>query len=151
MLRSDGFRNKDRLDETQDVFRGVLRPRPIRIQPTRYFHPKSEDSIADLPVDAEVMALFRQYHEAAKGVFVIKSKRFAFAMETAAVLRVLGTAAGRRVAPRFKTGSAQKNGFLHTLRAGTGWSDRLKSPKNRRLPRSVDAILCTKNRSLFCY
>jgi hypothetical protein len=27
----------------------------IRIQPTRYFHPKSEDSIADLPVDAEVM------------------------------------------------------------------------------------------------
>jgi integrase len=47
----------------------------IRIQPTRYFHPKSEDSIADLPVDAEVMDLFRKYHEAAKGVFVIKSKR----------------------------------------------------------------------------
>jgi len=47
----------------------------IRIQPTRYFHPKSEDSIADLPVDVEVVDLFRKYHEAAKGVFVIKSKR----------------------------------------------------------------------------
>jgi integrase len=47
----------------------------IRIQPTRYFHPKSEDSIADLPVDAEVMDLFRKYHESQKGVFVIESKR----------------------------------------------------------------------------
>jgi integrase len=47
----------------------------IRIQPTRFFHPKSEDSIADLPVDAEVMDLFRKYHESQKGVFVIKSKR----------------------------------------------------------------------------
>jgi integrase len=34
----------------------------IRIEPTRYFHPKSEDSIADLPVDPEVMELFRKYH-----------------------------------------------------------------------------------------
>jgi hypothetical protein len=47
----------------------------IRIQPTRYFHPKSEDSIADLPVDAEVMNLFRRYHESAKGPFVIRAKR----------------------------------------------------------------------------
>ena len=47
----------------------------IRIQPTRFFHPKSEDSIADLPVDAEVMELFRKYHQSQKGVFVIKSNR----------------------------------------------------------------------------
>jgi integrase len=47
----------------------------ISIQPTRYFHPKSEDSIADIPVDAEVTTLFREYHEAAKGTFVIRSKR----------------------------------------------------------------------------
>jgi integrase len=47
----------------------------IRIQPTRHFHPKSEDSIADLPVDAEVMDLFRIYQESQKGVFVIKSNR----------------------------------------------------------------------------
>jgi integrase len=47
----------------------------IRIQPTRFFHPKSEDSIADLPIDAEVMDLFRKYHESPKGVFVIKSNR----------------------------------------------------------------------------
>ncbi|MBV8330979.1 MAG: tyrosine-type recombinase/integrase [Verrucomicrobia bacterium] len=47
----------------------------IRIEATRYFHPKSEDSIADLPVDREVMAIFRTYHERAKAPFVIKSKR----------------------------------------------------------------------------
>jgi integrase len=47
----------------------------IRIQPTRYFHPKSEDSIADLPVDAEVMDIFRKNCESQEGVFVIKSNR----------------------------------------------------------------------------
>jgi integrase len=47
----------------------------VRIEATRYFHPKSEDSIADLPVDREVMALFRGYHERAKGPFVIRSGR----------------------------------------------------------------------------
>jgi integrase len=47
----------------------------IRVQPTRYFHPKSEDSIADLPVDPEVMNLFRRYHESAKGPFVIRAQR----------------------------------------------------------------------------
>jgi integrase len=47
----------------------------IRIQATRFFHPKSEDSLADLPVDTEVMDFFRKYHESQKGVFVIKSKR----------------------------------------------------------------------------
>jgi integrase len=47
----------------------------IRIQPTRFFHPKSEDSLADLPADAEVMDLFRRFHQSKKGVFVIKSKR----------------------------------------------------------------------------
>jgi hypothetical protein len=31
----------------------------VRVKPTRYFHPKREDSIADLPVDAEVM-IFRR-------------------------------------------------------------------------------------------
>ena len=46
----------------------------IRIEATRYFHPKSEDSIADLPVDREVMELFRSYYERAKGPFVIKSR-----------------------------------------------------------------------------
>jgi hypothetical protein len=47
----------------------------IRIEPTRYFHPKSEDSIADLPVDPEVMTLFRGYYQRAKGSFVIESGR----------------------------------------------------------------------------
>ena len=47
----------------------------IRIEATRYFHPKSEDSIADLPVDREVMALFQTYYARAKGPFVIKSRR----------------------------------------------------------------------------
>jgi len=47
----------------------------IRIQPTRFFHPKSEDSIGDLPVDPEVMGLFRQYQEDGTGPFVIQSQR----------------------------------------------------------------------------
>ena len=47
----------------------------IRIEATRFFHPKSEDSIADLPIDREVTALFRGYYEPAKGPFVIKSRR----------------------------------------------------------------------------
>jgi integrase len=47
----------------------------VRIEPTRYFHPKSEDSIADLPVDPELMDLFRKYCAKAKGPFVIRSHR----------------------------------------------------------------------------
>jgi len=47
----------------------------VRIEPTRYFHPKSEDSIADLPVDPELMDLFYKYYAKAKGSFVIRSDR----------------------------------------------------------------------------
>jgi integrase len=47
----------------------------IRIQPTRFFHPKSEDSLGDLPVDPKVMALFREYQKNSKGPFVIQSPR----------------------------------------------------------------------------
>ena len=54
----------------------------VRIEATRYFHPKSEDSIADVPVNREVMRLFRTYHEVARAPFVIKSKRQPFAAET---------------------------------------------------------------------
>src|SRR5260370_2564678 len=46
----------------------------IRIEPTRYFPPKSEDSIADIPVDREVMDVFRGYYEQAKATFVINSR-----------------------------------------------------------------------------
>ena len=47
----------------------------IRIQPTRFFHPKSENSIGDLPVDPEVIKLFRQYQELSNGPFAIQSGR----------------------------------------------------------------------------
>jgi integrase len=47
----------------------------VRIEPTRYFHPKSEDSIADLPVDPELMDVFRKYFAESKGSFVIRSHR----------------------------------------------------------------------------
>jgi integrase len=33
----------------------------IRIEPTEYFLPKSEDSIGDVPVDPELMEIFRGY------------------------------------------------------------------------------------------
>ena len=47
----------------------------IRIEPTRYFHPKSEDSIGDVQVDSELMDLFRGYRARATGEFVIESVR----------------------------------------------------------------------------
>ena len=45
----------------------------IRIQPTKFFHPKSEDSLGEIQVDEEVMAVFREYNANAKGPFVIPS------------------------------------------------------------------------------
>ena len=46
----------------------------IRIEPTRYFEPKTEHSIGDVPVDAELMALFRGYAERGpESNFVIES------------------------------------------------------------------------------
>jgi integrase len=47
----------------------------IRVEPTQFFHPKSQDSIAEIQVDPEVMSIFREYHNKAKGAFVIPSDR----------------------------------------------------------------------------
>jgi hypothetical protein len=47
----------------------------IRIESTRWFHPKSEDSIGDVEIDAVLAEVFRGYHAKAKGPFVIESKR----------------------------------------------------------------------------
>jgi integrase len=47
----------------------------IRVEPTQFFHPKSQDSIAEIQVDTEVMSIFREYHNKAKGTFVIPSDR----------------------------------------------------------------------------
>jgi integrase len=46
----------------------------IRIEPTRWFHPKSEDSIGDVEIDPEPVKVFREYHGKAKGPFVIEAK-----------------------------------------------------------------------------
>jgi integrase len=45
----------------------------IRVEPTQYFHPKSEDSIGDIQVDTELLAIFRGYRSRASGRFVIES------------------------------------------------------------------------------
>jgi integrase len=47
----------------------------IRIEPTQYFHPKSEDSIGDVAVDTEFMEIFRGYRARTKSDFVIQSTR----------------------------------------------------------------------------
>ncbi len=47
----------------------------IRIEPTQFFHPKSEDSIGEIQVDPEIIAIFREYHAKAKGRFVVPSRR----------------------------------------------------------------------------
>jgi len=46
----------------------------IRIEPTKWFHPKSEDSIGDVEIDPELVEVFCEYHAKAKGCFVIESK-----------------------------------------------------------------------------
>jgi len=46
----------------------------IRIEATRWFHPKSEDSIGDVEVDPELMELFRGYRAKATASFVIESR-----------------------------------------------------------------------------
>jgi integrase len=48
--------------------------RTIRIEPTKWFHPKSEDSIGEVEIDPEFAEVFRKYHGKAKGSFVIESK-----------------------------------------------------------------------------
>jgi integrase len=45
----------------------------LRIEATEVFHPKSEESIADIPLEPELVALFRGYHARATGPFVIES------------------------------------------------------------------------------
>ena len=45
----------------------------IRIEATRYFHPKSEDSLGDVEVDREFLAVFRQFQLRAKTTFVVES------------------------------------------------------------------------------
>ena len=45
----------------------------IRIEPTQFFHPKSQDSIGEIQMDPQIMAIFRRYHRKAKGNFVIPS------------------------------------------------------------------------------
>jgi hypothetical protein len=48
----------------------------LRIEQTIHFSGKSEDSLADVPLDAEVLELFRGYREQANGSeFVIRSDR----------------------------------------------------------------------------
>jgi integrase len=46
----------------------------IRIEATRYFHPKSEDAIGDVEVDAELSEIFRGFRARATGDFVIESE-----------------------------------------------------------------------------
>jgi integrase len=45
----------------------------IRIEATKWFHPKSEDSLGDVEIDPELVAIFRGYRAKAKGSFVIES------------------------------------------------------------------------------
>ena len=45
----------------------------LRIEATEFFRPKSEESIADIPLEPELLALFRGYHARAKSPFVIQS------------------------------------------------------------------------------
>jgi integrase len=45
----------------------------IRIEATECFTPKSSDSAGDVPIDKELLAMFRGWHAKAAGAFVIKA------------------------------------------------------------------------------
>jgi integrase len=45
----------------------------LRIEATEFFRPKSDESIADIPLEPELLALFRGYYAKAKSGFVIES------------------------------------------------------------------------------
>jgi integrase len=45
----------------------------IRIEPTEFFHPKSEHSVDDVEVDPELMEILRGFHARASGPFVIEA------------------------------------------------------------------------------
>jgi integrase len=47
----------------------------IRIEPTEHFTPKTTDSGGDVPIDKELLALFRGWHAKAASSFVIESDR----------------------------------------------------------------------------
>ena len=38
----------------------------IQIAPTKWFHPKSADSIGEVEIDRELVQVFRKYHAKAK-------------------------------------------------------------------------------------
>lgn len=45
----------------------------VRIETTEHFTAKSEDSLGDVAIDSEIMALFKSYHARASSPFVIES------------------------------------------------------------------------------
>jgi integrase len=47
----------------------------FRIQPTKWYQLKTQESAATLPVEPEILALFKGWHAKAKGPFVLESKR----------------------------------------------------------------------------
>lgn len=47
----------------------------IRIETTRYFKPKSEDSAGEVEIDDELVEILREFHEGATGEFVVQSDR----------------------------------------------------------------------------
>jgi hypothetical protein len=48
----------------------------IRIEATRFFRPKSEDSEGDVLADPELLEIFRGYRAGATGEFVIESAKW---------------------------------------------------------------------------
>jgi Phage integrase family len=48
--------------------------RRVRIEATRYFHPKSEDSLGDVEIEGELLKVFRGFHARARSTFVIESE-----------------------------------------------------------------------------
>jgi integrase len=65
---------RDEIDKLQwQAFR--WNDRVIRIEATKHFTPKTSDSAGDVPIDKELLALFRGWHAKATGSFVIEADK----------------------------------------------------------------------------
>jgi integrase len=96
-----------------DLDKGVL-----RIEPTKHFRPKSQDSIGDVDLDPEIVALMRGWKAKGKGAFVVESEVLprlggnSMHYRTNCIMNHLGA--------WLRTQGVQDRKFLHVLRKEFG-------------------------------
>ena len=93
-------------------------PNAIRIEPTEFFDVKSEHSIGDVPVDPELMSLFRGYAARASSNFVIEGRDLA--RKRATIENYRAQAVFERLAAWLRTHGVTARKPIHDLRKESG-------------------------------